>query len=332
MDTSSLPDDESARKQRELREQFPLGLAPYTRGNLGRFGFWGGIVGAGIGGAINLRRANQPEAIPRLLLLTLVILLIDWIVTIGIIDWIGLSLTNPGQATIGAVLLIVSALVGVVYARWISTRQNTFLVRWFELSGKPSWRDQGGCLAAIGWVIVAGIIGAFISNAVYTPLTPVELQIIHPPQRYTAEGVSVTTLAGWAAVPSDLLGVNCATGGATCLALVAERWTGSTAILLTISASNPAVLANGVALQLLKQNPLLPAQEVETFAPDFLSGRSAAAFSTDVGDRRFVYTAIADGDHVISVSLTCVNGLQPQCETLRDQFISTLEFSSEPEP
>lgn len=323
----TLPDEESARRQ-QLRAEFPLGLAPYTAGNLGRFGFWGGIIGAGIAGVINLRRANQSQAIPRLLLLTFILLMVDWIAVIGISDWLFLSMTNPWQVVGELVLLIASALVGLVYARWIANRQNALSARWFELSGKPDWRVQGGCLAAVGGVIVSIIIGTMLFGLIYPALAPATLQIIHPPQRYMAEGISITVPAGWAQTAPEIVGLNCTTSKFTCLAIVSERMTGTAAIFLINSGIAPMVLANAVAFNAITQNPNLPAQDVQPYTSPFLNNRSAATFTVLINGVTSIYTAVSDGTNTVGFTLNCGGELQPQCEALRDQFISTFEFSN----
>ena len=85
--------DEPWRNQDELLRQFPYGLAPFTRANLLAYTFLGSlevfvqplagtyglsnvlfpasIIAAGIAGAISLRRSNQANEVPRLLLITL---------------------------------------------------------------------------------------------------------------------------------------------------------------------------------------------------------------------------------------------------------------------
>jgi hypothetical protein len=190
---SQLPDADEESRRRQLQQEYPLGFAPYSERVLRRFGFWGGFIGAGIAGAVNLRRANQSRAIPALLVVTLAIMVIYWIVLAILADQ---NIVTDSTTSSPPFLLFVNFAIGVGFARWIAGRQQNFSYRWQQLAGAPNWSDQGGWLCAIGWYIVSVVIAVSLYLGLYPLLLAGVIQVVHPSQQFAVDDVSVTTPAG----------------------------------------------------------------------------------------------------------------------------------------
>ena len=322
--------DQSRQRQRLLAE-FPLGLAPFTGRNLVTFGFWGGFLGAAIAGAVNLRRANRSRSIPVLILIALVLLFITQIVLTVIADRLLFSDTGIGQSLIlffGGVFYLV---VSMIFAALIAGRQHTIFQRWLALAEIPGWRDQGGCLNAIGWLILGIFTSAILAYLASPVIGQVTIRLLAPPTVFMARGVTVTLPAGWIQIPPEKYNLDCSADGQTCLANAQDGVTGSTAFLEIewtqggVSLDSAASMA---AAPIRTQHPSLPDLTPQPYTLPYLKGRSAFTFSANFPDKTYSFTNIADGEGEIDVHLNCANGLQAQCDSIRDQIVSTIQFAS----
>jgi hypothetical protein len=350
------PESQSAelakRQLEEFRQQFPLGLAPYSRGNLMAFAFlvgfgdlffWrflsgltgldpvlfpGGIIAAGIAGSINLRRANQSSAIPKLLLNALVLALICAFIGVVITDQ---SASFQPSLTAGYRLMLFIAYfaLGVIYAGNIARRQHLIYRRWQDRAGRPTGRDQGGCLSTFGWLTVIIVVVLVLGNLFYSVLVPGVAAALYPPQRYTVEGFSITAPAGWREIPASSIDMSCGIPTVSCLAIVRQSGTGSIALITLSAGLSPQIAANLLALPFRNSNPSLSDLESVPYTPETLTGHDAYTISADAQEGVIVFTSIADDDRLVSIQLVCVSTSVANCERLRDQFVSGLEFPSD---
>jgi hypothetical protein len=178
-----------------------LGLAPVL--------FPGGIIAAGIAGAINLRRSNRSQEVPRLLIITFVLALLCAVAGYTFIMRQVVQ-QAPADASVkaGAISLLYVAL-GIVYALIIARQQRSPRQQWLELSGEAriTGQDQGGWRVAFGWLSAIVLVNAVLYAAFNSFLAPGlnSLSVLYPPQHVTAEGVGLTIPAGWIEVPPNQL-------------------------------------------------------------------------------------------------------------------------------
>ncbi|MEP7293290.1 MAG: hypothetical protein ABI835_16010 [Chloroflexota bacterium] len=324
--------DEQARKLLLIQTEFPLGVAPYNRGRLISFGFWGGIVGAGIAGAVNLRRSNQARDIPALLLITLAVLLVDQIVLSMVIDRLVLSGAALDQNGILLPEIIVNTIFGVCFAIWIGGRQGAISDRWLELAGAPRLKDQGGCLTAVGWVVIGFVVAAAVSFAVYPIIGQATLKLTYPPQHFSGQGVDVTLPSGWAAVAPEKIKLNCQSADVHCVVVAQDGWSGSTAILFTTSGQGVTAesFASALATEIHRQTPSAPEFNPQPFSAPALTRRAAFTFTGHLNNVTFWITTIDNDGTVIDFTLNCADSFNIPCEDIRNQIVSTLTFSTPP--
>ncbi|MBK8020082.1 MAG: hypothetical protein IPK19_01340 [Chloroflexi bacterium] len=189
--------DESTRRLNRLWEHFPNGLAPYSRaifltfaviGGIvvnqhllrGVYGFLqglfpGGIIAAGIIGAVNLRRADRARPAALLLVTSLLLALIaasmGHLVVASVESQVSQSSDSPMfRMEVTAVLIALD----VVYALIVDRSQRHIRRHWNMLSEKdrPSIADQGGFQGMIGWLLVVLIVNVVLSNVFYGVLAP----------------------------------------------------------------------------------------------------------------------------------------------------------------
>ncbi|HVU13853.1 MAG TPA: hypothetical protein VHD90_21395 [Phototrophicaceae bacterium] len=325
--STSLPNADDEFKRQQLLAEFPKGIAPYSSSNLIGFGLFGGILGAGIAGAVNYRRANQSRSIPGLLLISLVVLFAYEFISNFLLD--KFLLANNLSDQFHFVGNTVSLVVGIGFSLWIASRQRQIIQRWSELAGKTQLREQGGCLTALGWIVLSWIISVALILGTNTAIGQATLQVTYPAQTYTTQGVSVTLPTGWFSISPSLLNVDCSSSAPACLAIAQDGWSGSNTVirLLPNSGTNAQAFSAASILSVRSAQPTATISNPQPYTAPALANHPAYTFSGTLNGVDFIFTFIEDGDSMINLLVNCTDTFQGTCSSLRDQIVSTMQFA-----